>query len=138
MREKVYKIAGVLSIIFVFDGLFMAWAMAAGGYAGLTYVNLSFFPLFVPAVLVGLVITAIYANGVARRSWTLRKSEVAFFLVLFLAVVYKVTPRWWDEAEYGQCGAAHCDSSPVEPGETATQRALQLTRLVEARCARIV
>ena len=91
MREKVYKIARVLSIIYVFDGLFMAWAVAKGGYAGVGYAKFSLFPLFIPALLVGVVISAIYVYGIARRSWTLRKSEVVFILLLFLAVVYKVT-----------------------------------------------
>jgi len=93
VREKVYKIARVLSIIFVLDGLFMAWAMAAGGYAGVGYAKVSFFPLFVPAFVVGVVISVIYVYGVARRSWTLRKSEVVFFLVLFLAIALKLSDR---------------------------------------------
>ena len=90
LREKVYKIARVLSIIFVADGIFMAWALARGGYAGLGYGQLSYIPLFIPAFLVGLVISAIYVHGFARRSWTVRQSERLFFLLFFLAVAAKV------------------------------------------------
>src|SRR5688500_10024549 len=76
LREKVYRIARVLSIIFVADGLLMAWAMAVGGYAGLTYGQFSYIPMFIPAFLGGLVISAIYVHGFARRSWTVRKNEL--------------------------------------------------------------
>ena len=68
----------------------MAWAIAYGGFAGLTYAKFSYFPLLVPGVLVGLVISGIYVYGFARRSWTVRKSELLFFLLLFLAVAAKV------------------------------------------------
>ena len=90
MREKVYKIARVLAIIFVVDGLLMAWALAEGGYAILGYAQFSFLPVFIPAFLVGLVIMGLYAHGFARRSWTVRKAELLFFLLFFLAVAAKV------------------------------------------------
>ena len=90
LREKVYKIARVLSIIFVLDGLFMAWAVAYGGYAYLTYGMFSYLPLFFPAFLVGLVLSAIYVHGFARRSWTVRQPELVFFVLFVLAIVGKV------------------------------------------------
>ena len=89
MRERVYKIARVLSIIYVLDALLMAWAWAEGGYAGVGYAKF-LISVFVPAVLVGLVISAIYVHGFARRSWTVRQSERLFFLLFFLAVAVKV------------------------------------------------
>ena len=89
MREKLYTIARVLSIIFVADGLFMAWVVGYGGSAGLTYAKFGF-PVFVLAVLVGLVISVIYVHGFARQSWTVRKAESLFFLLFFLALAGKV------------------------------------------------
>ena len=90
MREKVYKIARVLSIIFVADGLFMAWAVADLDYRLLGYGQISFLPVFIPALLVGLVTLTIFLYGLVRRSWTVRKTELLFFLLFFLAVAAKV------------------------------------------------
>jgi hypothetical protein len=90
LREQVYRIARILSIIFVADGIFMLWALAEGGYAGLGYGQFSFFPLFIPAFLAGLVISAFYAHGFARRLWTVRRTEWLFFLLFVLAVGAKV------------------------------------------------
>ena len=90
LREKVYKIARILSIIFVADGIFMLWPLAEGGYAWLTYGKFSYLPVFFPAFLVSLVISAVYAHGFARRSWRVRRAELLFLLVYVLAVGAKV------------------------------------------------
>ena len=89
-REKAYKYAIGLSIVFLVDGIFMASAVLYGGYAILPYVKLSFFPVFLPAFLVGLVITGIYVHGFTRRSWTIRKAEWLFFFVFANAVAAKI------------------------------------------------
>ena len=90
MRERVYKIARVLSIVFVADALFMAWGLASGDRL-LGYGQLGFVPLFIPAFLVSLVIAAIYVYGFVRRSWTVRQSEHLFFFLVVLAAAAKIT-----------------------------------------------
>ena len=108
MRERVYKIARVLPIIFVADGLFMAWARAKADLSGIGYTTFIFIPVFIPAFLVGLVLSAIYVHGFARRSWTVRKAESLFFLLFFLAIAAKVAvfmagrrARQLDDLRYG-------------------------------------
>ena len=88
MRETVYKFAIGLSIIFVADGLFMAWALLYG--AGLGYTHFSYVPVFIPATLVALAISGIYVRGFARLSWTPRTLEWAFFILFVLAVAAKI------------------------------------------------
>ena len=91
LRESVYKIARVLSIVLGADGLLMAWALVKDGYGLLGYVQFSFMPLFIPAFVMGLLISAIFVHGFARRSWTVRQTELLFFLLFSLAVAAKVT-----------------------------------------------
>jgi hypothetical protein len=90
VREKLYKFAIGLTICFVFDGLFMAWAVIEGGYTPLGYGQLSFFPVFIPSVLVALVVTGIYVYGFARLSWAPRRLEWLFFLVFAFALAVKL------------------------------------------------
>ena len=90
LRERIYGIARVLSIMFVVDGLIMAWTAAVGSYAWISYALFSFTPVFIPAFLVGLVISALYVHRFARQSWTARRTELLFFLLFFLAVAAKV------------------------------------------------
>ena len=106
LRDKVYKSARILPIIFVADGIFMVWPLVKGGYAWLTYGRLSYLPLFFPAFLVGLVFSAIYAHGFARRSWTVRKAEPLFLLLFVLAVGAKVAVFMMGRRD-DQRGAAH-------------------------------
>lgn len=89
-RTKLYKWAVGLSIIYVADGIFMAWALLEGGYAPLGYGQLSYGPVFVPACLAGLVVSGMYLHGFTRRGWTALKAEWLFFFVLFDAVAAKV------------------------------------------------
>jgi hypothetical protein len=89
-RETIFRWSIGLSIAFLADGLFMAWALNEGGYALLGYAQFSFRPVFVPALLVSLVMLGDYARGVRRRSWSVRRSEWVYFLVLALAVGAKV------------------------------------------------
>lgn len=71
----------------------MAWALNEGGYAPLGYGRISFLPVFMPALLASLVMLGIYAHGVRRRSWSVRRSEWVFFVVLALAVAAKAFNR---------------------------------------------
>ncbi len=89
-RETVFRWSVGLSVAFLADGLFMAWALNEGGYAPLGYGQISFVPVFMPALLASLVILGIYARGVGRRSWSVRRSEWVFFPVLALAVAAKI------------------------------------------------
>jgi hypothetical protein len=89
-RERVYKCALGLSIVFVADGILMAWALLDGAYAFGTYSLISYFPVFLPALLVALVISGIYVHGFTRLSWTARKAEWLFFFVLADAVAAKI------------------------------------------------
>jgi len=100
MRERLYKFAIGLSIIFVADGIFMAWSLYAdrgSAYPMLGYAQVSYIPVFMPALLVSLVVVGFYTHGFARRSWTARGPERAFFVLLILAVAAKVimTARGW-------------------------------------------
>jgi len=97
MRESLYKFAIGLSIIFVADGLFMAWALYKGGFAPLGYGQISYIPVFIPALLVSLVVVGFYIHGFTRRSWTVRGAERAFFILLSVSVAAKilVTIRGW-------------------------------------------
>jgi hypothetical protein len=89
-RETILRWSRRLSVVFLADGLFMAWALHDGGYAMLGYGQISFFPVFMPALLMSLVMLGIYAHGAWRRSWYVRRSEWGFFLVFALAVAAKV------------------------------------------------
>jgi hypothetical protein len=90
MRERLYKFALVLSVLFVADGLFMTWSFLQDDWSPVGYAILSYVPVFIPAALVALVIAGIYVHGVTRKSWTLRKAERFFFLVFGLAVAAKL------------------------------------------------
>lgn len=90
LRETIFRWAVCLSVVFLADGLFMAWALREGGYATLGYAQISLFPVFMPALLASLVMLGIYIHGVWRRSWSVRRSEWGFFLMLALAVGAKV------------------------------------------------
>lgn len=79
-----------LSFAYVADGIFMAWAMVMGSYAGAAYWLLSFFPILVPACLLGLVACRLYWQGVTRQGWKLRTVEKLFVSLLFNAVAVKV------------------------------------------------
>jgi uncharacterized membrane protein len=97
MREILYKFAIWLSIILVADGIFMAWALYKGGFSMLGYGQISYIPVFMPALLVSLVVVGFYIHGFMRRSWTARGAERAFFVLLTLAVTAKVivaVRRW--------------------------------------------
>jgi hypothetical protein len=85
-----YRWAIGLSIIYLADGAFMAWALLEGGYARLGYGAVSYFPVFIPALIAGLVVCGLYAHGFLRRGWTARKAEWLFFFILFDAVAAKV------------------------------------------------
>ena len=90
MRDRVYKFAIGLSVVFVADGLFMAWALYEGGYAGLGYGMLIYFPVFIPATLVALVVIGIYISGFVRLSWSPRRAEWLFFLLFGAALTAKL------------------------------------------------
>ena len=90
MREAAHKVAIVLSIMFLADGLFMAWALHAGGYAGLPYVFFGLIPLFLPATVAGLVLVGIYVRGFRRFSWKPRRAEWLFFFLISTSVATKV------------------------------------------------
>lgn len=89
-RTKLYKWAIGLSIIYVADGALMAVALFQSGYAWLGYVQLSYFPVFFPALLAGLVVSGMYWRGFTRHHWTARKAEWVFFFLLAGAVLAKV------------------------------------------------
>lgn len=89
-RRKLYKWAVGLSIIYVVDGIFMAWALLNGAYAFPGYAALSYIPLFMPALIAGLVVSGVYAHGFVRRGWKARKAEWFFFFFLADAVAAKV------------------------------------------------
>lgn len=90
MREKLYRWAIGLSVVFLADGIFMAWALMNGAYAFLGYGKMSYFPVFLPALLIGLIVTGIYIHGFMRLSWTARKAEWLFFFLLADAVAAKI------------------------------------------------
>ncbi len=90
LRAKLYRWAIGLSIIYVLDGAFMAWALMEGGYAGLGYGRLSYLPVFIPSLLAGLIVSSMYLYGFLRRGWTARKMEWIFFFLLVDAVAAKV------------------------------------------------
>lgn len=89
-RTRLYRWAIGLSFIYLADGAFMAWALLEGGYARLGYGAVSYFPVFIPALIAGLVVSGLYAHGFLRRGWTARKAEWLFFFILFDAVAAKV------------------------------------------------
>ncbi|MES2521389.1 MAG: hypothetical protein V4617_01735 [Gemmatimonadota bacterium] len=89
-RTKLYKWAVGLSIIYVADGAFMAWALLKGGWATLGYGQVSYFPVFIPAFLAGLVVSGMYLRGFTRHGWTAHKAEWLFFFLLVDAVAAKV------------------------------------------------
>jgi hypothetical protein len=89
MREKLYKVAIVLQVIFVGDGLLMTLSLREGGYATMSYAVQSFFPFFLPAILIFLVVTGVYGYGYTRLSWKPRKLEVVFFVIFVVTLVYK-------------------------------------------------
>jgi hypothetical protein len=89
-RESITRWSVGLSVAFLADGLFMAWALNEGGYAPLGYGKISFLPVFMPALLTSLVMLGSYARGVRRNSWSVRRSEWVFVLMLSLALAAKV------------------------------------------------
>ncbi len=88
-RRGMYRWAIGLSVAYVADGIFWAWALITP-YAGPAYGLLSFFPIFIPACILGLVASRLYWQGFNRHGWTLRKAEWLFFFLLFIAVAAKV------------------------------------------------
>lgn len=89
-RSTLYRWAIALSVAYVADGVFMTWALIEGGYAGMGYTALSFFPVFIPACILGLVASRLYWQGFTRLGWTARKAEWLFFFLLYNAVAAKV------------------------------------------------
>jgi hypothetical protein len=133
LREKVHKIARVLSIIFVADGIFMVWPLAQGGYVWLTYGMFSYLPVFMPAFVVGLVISVVYAHGFARRSWTVRRTERLFFLVFVLAVAAKVAVfiegRRQDQRRAARDAVSEHVLPTVRPADEANPLQLEIGRI---------
>jgi hypothetical protein len=89
-RRTLYRWAIGLSVVYLADGIFMAWALLNGAYAFLGYGKLSYLPVFIPALLVGLAVSGMYVDGFLRRGWTARKAEWLFFFILVDAVAAKI------------------------------------------------
>jgi hypothetical protein len=90
LRERVYRYAIALSVVFVADGIFMGWALMHGAYAFLGYGKFSYIPVFFPAMIAGLVVSGIYVYGFMRLSWVARKAEWLFFFLFTDAVAAKI------------------------------------------------
>ena len=96
MRERAYKFAIGLSAICAADILLLAGLQFdSRPYAGMGYAYWFFFPVFLPAVLVALVIIGIYAYGFAWQSWRPRRAEWAFFVLFALAVAAHIGLIIW-------------------------------------------
>lgn len=95
-RTELYRWAIGLSVAYVVDGTFMAWALVEGGYSGMAYTAWSFFPVFVPASILGLVACRLYWRGFNRHGWKPRKAEWLFFFLLFNALAAKVIVTIYD------------------------------------------
>ena len=95
-RRTLYRCAIGLSIAYVADGIFMTWALIQANYAGLGYTMLSFFPVFIPACIAGLVVSRMYWQGFTRLGWKARKAELLFFFLLYNAVAAKVIVSIYD------------------------------------------
>lgn len=69
---------------------------AMGGYAPLGYAQVIGAPVFIPALLAGLVVSGLYWQGFTRHGWKARKAEWLFFFLLYNAVAAKVIVSVYD------------------------------------------
>jgi hypothetical protein len=95
-RRELYRWAIGLSVAYVADGILWTWALITGPYAGSAYMLVSFFPVFIPACILGLVASRLYWQGFTRHGWTARKAEWLFFFLLYNAVAAKVIVSIYD------------------------------------------
>ena len=90
MRGKVHVVAIGMSVLFVIDNIFMAWAYLQGGNAGMIYAFCSLLPIFCPATLASFVLTGIYVRGFKAHSWKLQRTDRTFFLIFAVSLSIKV------------------------------------------------
>jgi hypothetical protein len=95
-RRTLYRWAIGLSVIYLADGAFFAWALIEGGYAPLGYAQVFGAPVFIPAFLAGLIVSRLYWQGVTQRGWTVRKAEWLFFFLFFASVAAKAIVSIYD------------------------------------------
>ena len=99
-RSKLYRWAIILSVAYAADGFFFTWSLIRGNYSGMAYGLLVFFPVFIPALIAGLVVSRMYWQGVTRHGWTARKAEWLFFFLLYNAVAAKVIFSIYDSVRH--------------------------------------
>lgn len=90
LRARLHRWAIGLSIFYVLDIIVMTWALAQGGYGPIGYVTSIFLPAFIPALVIGTVVSIMYLHGFRQRGWTARKAERLFFILLPGSVAAKV------------------------------------------------
>lgn len=88
-RKRLYRWAIGLSVAYVADGFYMAWALLDENYRGMAYTLLSFIPVFFPSCVAGLIVSRMYWYGFTRHGWKMRKAEWLFFFLLYNAVAAK-------------------------------------------------